>query len=464
MQHCLQPYVPYQKAMHTMTDAVMGKVLRSEVACGRCAACVANRKQDWTGRLLAEGATSASMAFVTLTYANDADGNAPDRFAYEHIQAMLKRFRIHLWRKHETTLRFFCVGERGDLYGRRHWHMLFFFDRPYNMERPAENTKWAFWPHGWMTCEMLPEGERRVKKTRYCVMYCLKDAGAADGERARMSLMPAIGSRYLSQQGAAVAEAGLVPDGKYRMQGVRWSTGRKEGELVNFTLQGAVRRDYIAAWRHAWSVRYPDRQHPVNDWLLRYDDEAIAVHRSKAKALRDKTKPKPYSERPWVPRYSCQPRSMVIGETGANGRGWFVELSLTSDGRARVFSEHHSMLWEAIEIDRSISEALDLPAWRVERIDTLLRKWRGPQWRDRSYNVEQEEEREQERRYARARFRENLSEHTDDSIRRLRARHGTAPGIGGIYDRSWSAERQDEGRYFDEDTARHFVAPCHVPF
>ena len=67
------------------------------VPCGKCVACLARRRNEWTYRLTAEQACSDYTFFITLTY---DDSNVPIRvhegrpffvFNKEHVQKYIKR-------------------------------------------------------------------------------------------------------------------------------------------------------------------------------------------------------------------------------------------------------------------------------------------------------------------------------------------------------------------------------------
>lgn len=218
---------------------------------------------------MAEAQVAGSVSFVTLTYAEEPDDF---RSSYKDVQAMLKRFRIFLHRKcGGNSVRFFCTGELGEQKGRRHWHLLLFFKKPYEIPRPKRNTHWDFWHHGWMTVANLSADEV-LQKARYTAKYCVKSQGGPD-TLMRCSLRPGIGSEWLVQHAIDVAKAGLSPSGGYSFLGVRHSKGANAGEHVKFRLTGAVARRYCAAWWAAYSLKYPQRAYPANRFLRSYHDD-----------------------------------------------------------------------------------------------------------------------------------------------------------------------------------------------
>lgn len=86
--------------------------------CGQCMPCRVNKRRQWTHRLLLEATQHVETSFVTLTYDEDhlPDDNAVSRRA---IQLFLKRLR----KTSETRIRYFAVGEYGDVTARPHYHL-----------------------------------------------------------------------------------------------------------------------------------------------------------------------------------------------------------------------------------------------------------------------------------------------------------------------------------------------------
>lgn len=275
--YCLQPYQRYERN-GAKFDSYANRVPRAQVACGRCANCVKTRKKDWTGKLLAEYQTSGSAMFVTLTYAKK-----PREFVYKDVQDFLKVLRAFCWRKkNHTTVRFFCVGERGDKFGRRHWHLVLFFSRDLNgdpdfvsNERDTPGQLWKPWPHGWTDIKPLVERSETVGRLRYIVKYAVKSVGEKKGERARCSLKPGLGAAYLGGLAIESAIKGIVPNGRYQIPGAVWSRGPRKGQAQEFALRGVNRREFIAAWRRQW-VALRGEDVPTSDWLQQFDPEAIS--------------------------------------------------------------------------------------------------------------------------------------------------------------------------------------------
>ncbi len=122
---CKKPYI---KNLHAHKDK-LGMMLSADkrldatpFGCGQCMHCRINKSREWTHRILLEASTSKDACFVTLTYQDDylpKDKNVskPD------VQKYIKRLR----RKIEPNkIKYFAVGEYGDVTFRPHYHIVLF--------------------------------------------------------------------------------------------------------------------------------------------------------------------------------------------------------------------------------------------------------------------------------------------------------------------------------------------------
>lgn len=136
------------------------KDTRINVPCGRCAACLSNKRNEWTFRLTVEERHSRSAHFVTMTY-NDShlpikQGTAT--LLKSDLQKYFKRVR-----KHTKDLRYYAVGEYGEKYQRPHYHAIVF-----NAERDVLIEKWK-------DREGKEIGNIQVDKvTQASIHYCTK--------------------------------------------------------------------------------------------------------------------------------------------------------------------------------------------------------------------------------------------------------------------------------------------------
>lgn len=152
----------------------------------KCLPCLRYRKGLWAARLMLEGSLHESSLFVTLTYDEEhcpCDGCV----SVKDAQRFLKRLRQRMV---PAKLRYFIVGEYGDVTKRPHYHAVLFGLRDPSMVS-------ASWGLG--HCHV---GVLTAASASYVVSYTVKGLTtvAAPGlkglrpEFARMSLRPGIGA------------------------------------------------------------------------------------------------------------------------------------------------------------------------------------------------------------------------------------------------------------------------------
>lgn len=111
------------------------------VPCGKCAACLTRRKQEWGFRMENELENSKTAYFVTLTYAPESvpyDKYGNKVLVKKDLQDYLKRLRQrqkrsditieHLHHKlgKEDKIKYYACGEYGEQRGRPHYHLILF--------------------------------------------------------------------------------------------------------------------------------------------------------------------------------------------------------------------------------------------------------------------------------------------------------------------------------------------------
>lgn len=84
--------------------------------------CRISRSRLWTHRLMLESLKHAESSFVTLTYSNEF-GPISNSLNPRHLQLFLKKLRSKI---SPRNLRYFLVGEYGDLNSRPHFHVALF--------------------------------------------------------------------------------------------------------------------------------------------------------------------------------------------------------------------------------------------------------------------------------------------------------------------------------------------------
>lgn len=212
-----------------------------EYGCGQCMPCRINRRRVWTGRLMLEASQHEWSCFITLTYDNEhlpADGSLEP----EEVQKWLKRLRRRIA---PLRIRYYLVGEYGDLRGRPHYHVALFGFRPEDHIPPRKQKLLRTscrcdvcmaWRRGGVDVANLTPAS-----AGYIVSYVLKSltkpksCGERHPEFARMSNRPSgIGGSaidefaavFTSEEGSKwLAGIGDVPT-SVRASGDLWPLGR----------------------------------------------------------------------------------------------------------------------------------------------------------------------------------------------------------------------------------------------
>lgn len=197
---------------------------RLELPCGRCIGCRLERGRQWAVRLMHEAQMHDFSVFVTLTY--DDEHLPADRSVRKAVlQDFIRRTRRSL----SFPIRFFGVGEYGELSFRPHYHALLFGvhfadqlcirpavdDRPALYRSPALEELWRFGHSSF--------GSVTFDSARYVAGYCVKKVSGKkapehyrrvdpltgevfelEPEFALMSRRPGIGANWFEKFGADV--------------------------------------------------------------------------------------------------------------------------------------------------------------------------------------------------------------------------------------------------------------------
>jgi len=142
---------------------------------------------DWCVRLVEEQRSSYSSHFLTLTYAD-----APPDLVPKDLQDFKKRLRVFQDRKFDglVPLRYYSVGEYGELFGRPHYHSIMFNMIPHTVEAVER-----IWGRG-----NVHVGTVTGASIGYVTAYSLNKYNSPGREKpfANMSKRPGLGSGYLT--------------------------------------------------------------------------------------------------------------------------------------------------------------------------------------------------------------------------------------------------------------------------
>ena len=170
------------------------------VPCGKCYACLYNKRQEWVFRINVEASRSDSSFFVTLTYAEESlpqtERGVPTLCGSD-LLGFIKRLRKE---NPSCNIRYFAVGEYGSESRRPHFHICLF-----NLVRKwPEQNRPSWWHCADYLAKLWPDGQVQVSflngaRQAYCTKYCNKfddkliDDLGCDKSRIWCSRRPAIG-------------------------------------------------------------------------------------------------------------------------------------------------------------------------------------------------------------------------------------------------------------------------------
>ena len=109
--------------------------LPMKLPCGQCIGCRLAHSLQWAVRCMHEKQLHSESSFVTLTYSPEHLPSNGSLVVRDH-QLFMKRMR----KKMGNNIRFYMCGEYGHLFGRPHYHYLF-FNRDFSDKKFWKNNK-----------------------------------------------------------------------------------------------------------------------------------------------------------------------------------------------------------------------------------------------------------------------------------------------------------------------------------
>lgn len=95
------------------------------VPCGHCCFCRVARAKEWSIRIMHEIKFYTDSAFITLTY-NDLSLPLSDSVIKNHVVLFIKRLRKEFEQETGLRIKYFFIGEYGDIGNRPHYHGIIF--------------------------------------------------------------------------------------------------------------------------------------------------------------------------------------------------------------------------------------------------------------------------------------------------------------------------------------------------
>lgn len=156
--------------------------------CGQCTPCRINLRNIWSSRIMFEASLHGDVGFLTLTYDDEklpVNKKGEGILDYKHLQKFWKRLRKKL---PAGSVRYYAVGEYGDLTQRPHFHAaLFGYGCAGKILRPETGLRChcdrceyvrTSWQHGNITVDELND-----TTAGYIAGYVVKKMTAKDDPR-----------------------------------------------------------------------------------------------------------------------------------------------------------------------------------------------------------------------------------------------------------------------------------------
>lgn len=250
------------------------------VGCGRCPLCLQKKSAQWIFRLKAEAKFASDCSFITLTY---SDEHLPGPFdnGLKNIQKFIKRFRKNLNLGPDSRFKYFLISELGGVFGRLHYHAIFFNTGLSPLELHKQLDK--FWPFG--INRTYPVIDQRIA---YVAKYCMQDFSrprpqyrVIDGEEYKITTP----SFYINPHSNGLGLAFLTPDMMLylltKCDGTIIENGYKK-QLPSYYLEKVYGADTslydkVKRLRRRAAVEaYEESVQMWNDFYKEHDREAIA--------------------------------------------------------------------------------------------------------------------------------------------------------------------------------------------
>lgn len=224
--------------------------------CGQCLPCRFDKARIWTHRIMLEAYQHKENCFLTLTYKDDEKINLDP----EDLKNFLKRLRKDVY---PHKIRYYAVGEYGDIGGRPHYHLAL-FGFPTCTRGKTKPPRRAGDTRPWSCCPVCDRVSRvwnlghvdlaRIEpaSARYIAGYVIKKMNRPDHpdlegrfpEFARMSLRPGIGADAMHEVASVLMQhdypdekdvpsvlqhgRAKMPLGRYLRRQLRHLMGRKK--------------------------------------------------------------------------------------------------------------------------------------------------------------------------------------------------------------------------------------------
>lgn len=254
------------------------------VPCGKCAACLSNRRTQWVSRLSYELYHSSNGHFLTLTFDDDhlvfdIDTQKPVALM-DFASDFIVKIRSKLFRKQANPIKYFVVSEYGPQTCRPHFHMLL-FNLPLDVDlREIE----ILWYHGNITVDHIT-GARIGYVTKYCLAKIDPDLWCFDDPvyKPNMRCSKGLGSGLLNdnvlskQYKDSLLYDGYVSNDKYRVPVSRYYKER---------LLSPMEKVFVSDKSLYFANVYRDKFMHDKDFRLEEKSKAVALENNINKSIK----------------------------------------------------------------------------------------------------------------------------------------------------------------------------------
>lgn len=159
-------------------------------SCGKCYACLANRRRSWLFRLENENLNCLFTLFLTLTYSEEsipADG----KLCKPHLQKYFKRLA------HYEDIKYYAIGEYGTNTLRPHYHAVVFFYSVNDMHNLLEYYTLCsqLWPFGFVAPARIT-----YRRLNYVLHYHTRPKQPAEGLETWQIFSKKLGLHFLTPE------------------------------------------------------------------------------------------------------------------------------------------------------------------------------------------------------------------------------------------------------------------------
>lgn len=211
-----------------------------DVPCGQCLQCRIARRREWVLRLWHENSYHESSAFLTLTY---DDNNIPENASLRRrdIQLFHKRLRRSL---DGRKIRYFTVGEYGDLSSRPHYHGIYFGLSLNQDDKERVMDSWPFCDWSIPIIRNKSFGVVEPDSIRYVAQYIDKKftGDLAEEEYQNKGREPVFkfSSQGIGEQFALDNEKQIIENKYITMNGVKYSVPRYYFKKLNVDVMDMI--------------------------------------------------------------------------------------------------------------------------------------------------------------------------------------------------------------------------------